>query len=139
VLPIDLAATSFPLKSEDGHPILLTHLDMRAWRVVHDFFGDELQRDLYLAILYLRVLARQWRNKREVEAWARRSKLVNPDFFDPAKYEAKSPQTRLAAAIAWAIAAATGRVMRGGPDGNLKAVAFCLAAPMVGGDLYPAR
>lgn len=130
--PIDASATTIPLKDDAGYRNILTYLDARTWQVIHNFFGPEMSMELYKAVLYLRVLGRQHYSKRTADTWAVRSRLVNTAFFDPETYEAKSSQTRVAAAIAWAIVTSAGKGNPDEPPTPVKAVAFCLATPMKG-------
>ena len=121
------------LLGDDGRPTRFTFLDRGAWDRVYKFFGGVVRGELYLAILYLRVMAR-YKDQRQIIALSDRSRLARAEFFDPEVYEAKSTERRLAAAISWAIATYNGQ----DPEtvsADHRAVAFCLATPMAGGEL----
>jgi hypothetical protein len=122
------------LVGEKGRQALFTHLKRPAWERLVSYFGEKIDGDLYVAILYIRVIARHWQDARQVTSLAGRNpRLINRVFFDPNAYDG-TPLQRLAAALAWAIATHRGEDPHK-PSAKLKAVAFCLAEPMAGGEL----
>jgi hypothetical protein len=122
------------LVSDKGHPALFTHLARPAWQRLVGYFGTTMDTDLYKAILYIRVASNKWSDQQWVKQLTDRSpRLANRVFFDVDAYEG-TPLQRLAAALAWAIATHRGEDPNK-PSADLKAVAFCLAEPMTGGEL----
>lgn len=124
----------FSLLSDKGQPALFTHLARPAWQRLFGYFGPTMDGELYMAILHIRVASHRWRDRQWVKSLMDRSpRLANSVFFDADAYDG-TPLQRLAAALAWAIATHRGENPNA-PDGDLKAVAFCLAEPMAGGVL----
>lgn len=123
----DDGSDDFKMTSRHGdRRVLLTHLPDESWQFVHTYFGGVVPRQLYIAILRLRVIGQQWRGRGVSDFAVWRTPLIETSFFDKDKYDAPSPRARLAAAIAHAIA----RHFNRAPDKQIEAVAIHLSAPM---------
>lgn len=123
-----------PLTDEEGWPNRFTYLAEPAWRRVSAYFGPVIDGRLYLSILLIRIIGKQWRDAKRVKELAGRCpEFIETTFFDEAAYSGTTRQ-RMAAAMVWAIAEQRGEDPMD-PSQELRAVAFCLSEPMLGGEL----
>jgi hypothetical protein len=120
----------FSMLNDHGERLLLTHLSIEDWREVYAFYNGVIPRDVYIAIIRLRVLMYRWRDAAWRDTQAKRSKLINLRYFDES-FNASSPGARLTAAVRWAI----GTYASKDPDAfdaRLTHVSLILSAPVEG-------